>query len=94
MQRPLQPQLWRVTKPYPTSVTLSMTIFPIIRTPILHEMFLRTPQRPPHLLRLDNLLGVAFAMEPDVGLRVDARPAGRGPRPPSCDVLLRRRNRQ
>jgi hypothetical protein len=59
--------------------------FPICTTPILHEMFraARQPSRRP--LRLDNFCGVGFMPEPDVGLRVDARPEGRGPRPPHCD---------
>jgi hypothetical protein len=41
--------------------------FPIISRPILHEMFRRMLQRARHLLRLDNLLGVALILEPDVG---------------------------
>jgi hypothetical protein len=45
--------------------------FPIHKAPIFHEMFRRMVQRRHHPLRLDNLLGVAFGLEPDVGLRVE-----------------------
>jgi hypothetical protein len=44
--------------------------FPISAAPSLHEVFRRMLRRPHHPLRLDNLLGVAFFVEPDVALRI------------------------